>query len=140
MPYTCQTCSKKCTSFHGLTQHVSNTHNMIASEQLAQSHRQLYPSTELFNSVNMSCICPPEYYFLTSTRANGHVETVCRKSFDSQFTQISSMESSGSSFGTMRTGIKCKREMRTSLDEIDDLESVDRSEERRVGKECRSGR
>ena len=63
MPYTCQTCGKKFTSFHGLTQHVSNTHNMIASEQLAQSHRQLYPSTELFNSVNMSCIRPPEYHF-----------------------------------------------------------------------------
>jgi hypothetical protein len=35
------------------------------------------------------------------------------------------MESSGSSFSTMRTGIKRKREPRTSLDEIDDLESVD---------------
>ena len=127
MPYTCQTCGKKCTSFHGLTQHVSNTHNMIASEQLAQSHGQLYPSTELFNSVRhgMSCIRPPEYHFSASNRANGHVSTVRRKSFDSQFTQISSMESSGSSFSTMHTGIKHKHEPRTSLNEIDDLESVD---------------
>ena len=35
------------------------------------------------------------------------------------------MESSGSSFSTMHMGIKHKSELRTSLDKVDDLESMD---------------
>ena len=65
MLYTCQRCGKVCKSLRGLTQHVSITHNMIASEsehkdmELARSPEQLYPTMGLFNSVAPYSI-PPE--------------------------------------------------------------------------------